>query len=133
MCFVVVIVSATLANFDLRLEQAAKSMRAGPLRTFKRVTLPLIRPGIIGGALFAFIHSFDEVVISTLVGGSIRTLPLKMWDNMRNEMDPTIAAVASLLSLLPVLWLVALHLTSVRSKLGGTVHSRPPRVEPPPN
>ncbi|MFG3594574.1 ABC transporter permease subunit [Bradyrhizobium sp. RDI18] len=116
--FVVVIVAATLANFDLRLEQAAKSMRAGPLQTFMRVTLPLIRPGIIGGAIFAFIHSFDEVVISSLVGGSIRTLPLKMWDNMRNEMDPTIAAVASLLSLLPVLWLIALYLTSLRSKQG---------------
>ncbi|MGX1350473.1 putative spermidine/putrescine transport system permease protein [Bradyrhizobium elkanii] len=116
--FVVVIVSATLANFDLHLEQAAKSMRAGPLQAFMRVTLPLIRPGVIAGAVFAFIHSFDEVVISSLVGGSIRTLPLKMWDNMRNEMDPTIAAVASLLSLLPVLWLIALYLTSLRSKLG---------------
>lgn len=75
--YVVVIVSATLANFDRRLEQAAKSMRAGPLQTFGRVTLPHIMPGVIGGAVFAFIHSFDEVVISSLVSGlSIRTLPL---------------------------------------------------------
>lgn len=114
--FVVVIVSATLANFDLRLEQAAKSMLAGPLQTFMRVTLPLIRPGVIGGAVFAFIHSFDEVVISSLVGGQIRTLPLKMWENMHNEMDPTIAAVASLLTLLPVLWLIALYATWWRSR-----------------
>lgn len=114
--YVVVIVSATLANFDRRLEQAAKSMRAGPLQTFIRVTLPLIRPGIIGGALFAFIHSFDEVAISSLVGGAIRTLPLRMWENMHNEMDPTIAAVASLLMLLPVLWLIALYLTWWRSR-----------------
>lgn len=116
--FVVVIVAANLANFDTRLEQAAKSMRAGPVQTFMRVTLPLIRPGIIGGAVFAFIHSFDEVVISSLVGGSVRTLPLKMWDNMRNEMDPTIAAVASLLTLLPVLWLVALYFMSCRPRPG---------------
>jgi len=84
--YVLVIVSATLSNFDRRLELAAKSMRAGPLQTFWRVTLPLIRPGIIGGALFAFLHSFDEVVKSSLVSGfSIRTLPLKMWENIRNE------------------------------------------------
>ncbi|WP_346771362.1 ABC transporter permease [Bradyrhizobium sp. 192] len=67
--YVVVIVSATLANFDRRLEQAGQSMRAGPLQTFRRITLPLIRPGVIGGALFAFIHSFDEVVKTSLVSG----------------------------------------------------------------
>ncbi|RWJ58256.1 MAG: ABC transporter permease subunit [Mesorhizobium sp.] len=115
---VVVIVSATLANFDRRLEQAALSMRAGPLQTFMRVTLPLIRPGIIGGAVFAFLHSFDEVVITKLVGGlSIRTLPLKMWENIRNQIDPTIAAVSTLLMLLPVLWLIVLYLTWWRSTL----------------
>lgn len=115
--YVVVIVSATLANFDRRLEQAAKSMRAGPLQTFMRVTLPLIRPGIIGGAVFAFIHSFDEVVVSSLVSGySIRTLPLKMWENMRHEIDPTIAAVSSLLMLLPVFWLLAIYATWWRSR-----------------
>lgn len=114
--YVVVIVSATLANFDRRLELAAKSMRAGPLQTFRRVTLPLIRPGVIGGAVFAFIHSFDEVVKTSLVSGfSIRTLPLKMWENMRHEIDPTIAAVASLMVLLPLLWLVALYVTWWRS------------------
>ncbi|CCV12757.1 ABC transporter permease subunit [Mesorhizobium sp. STM 4661] len=106
---VVVIVSASLGNFDRRLEQAAMSMSAGPFRTFTKVTLPLIRPGMIGGSVFAFLFSFDEVIITSLVSGfSIRTLPLKMWENMRNEIDPTIAAVASLLTLLPVLWLAVL-------------------------
>ncbi|WP_095205151.1 ABC transporter permease subunit [Mesorhizobium carmichaelinearum] len=115
---VVVIVSATLANFDRTLERAAKSMRAGPLQTFWRVTLPLIRPGVIGGAVFAFLHSFDEVVITNLVSGySIRTLPLKMWENIRNQIDPTIAAVSSLLMLVPVLWLIILYLTWWRSRL----------------
>ncbi|TKB99776.1 MAG: ABC transporter permease subunit [Mesorhizobium sp.] len=114
---VVVIVSATLANFDRTLEKAAKSMRAGPLQTFIRVTLPLIRPGVIGGAMFAFLHSFDEVVITSLVGGlSIRTLPLKMLENIRHQIDPTIAAVASLLMLLPVLWLIVLYVTWWRSR-----------------
>ncbi|RWQ46125.1 ABC transporter permease subunit [Mesorhizobium sp.] len=115
--YVVVIVSATLANFDRRLEQAANSMRAGPLTTFRRVTLPLIMPGIMGGAVFAFIHSFDEVVISSLVSGfSIRTLPLKMWENIRHEIDPTIAAVSSLLMLLPILWTIAIYFMWWRSR-----------------
>lgn len=115
--YVVVIVSATLANFDRRLEQAAMSMRAGPVTTFRRVTLPLIRPGIIGGAFFAFLHSFDEVVISSLVSGfAIRTLPLKMWENIRNQVDPTIAALAALLMLLPLLWLLVLYVAWWRSK-----------------
>lgn len=110
MSLIVVIVSASLANFDRSLEQAAKSMRAGPIQTFMRVTLPLIRPGVIGGALLAFIHSFDEVVVTSLVSGfSIRTLPLKMWEDMRHQMDPTIAAVASIFMLLPVVWLIILY------------------------
>ncbi|WP_247290078.1 MULTISPECIES: ABC transporter permease subunit [unclassified Bradyrhizobium] len=117
MCYVVIIVSANLSNFDRRLEQAAMSMRAGPLRTFLRITVPLIRPGIIGGAVFAFIHSFDEVVITSLVSGySVRTPPLKMWENISNQIDPTIAAVGSLLTLLPVLWLFALYLTWWKSR-----------------
>ncbi|MDE5458623.1 ABC transporter permease subunit [Bradyrhizobium sp. CSA112] len=116
--YVVVIVAATLANFDQRLEHAAKSMRAGPVRTFMRVTLPLIRPGIIGGAVFAFIASFDEMVVTSLVSGfSIRTLPLKMFENINQQIDPTIAAVGSLLTLMPVLWLVALYVTWWRSRL----------------
>lgn len=116
--YVVVIVTATFANFDQRLEQAAKSMRAGPVRTFIRVTLPLIRPGIFGGAVFAFIHSFDEVIVTSLVSGfSIRTLPLKMLENINQQIDPTIAAVGSLLTIMPVLWLIALYITLWRSRL----------------
>ncbi|ESX81708.1 ABC transporter permease [Mesorhizobium sp. LSHC412B00] len=114
---VVVIVSATLANFDRTLAKAAKSMRAGPLQTFMRVTLPLIRPGIVGGAVFAFLHSFDEFVITSLISGySIRTLPLKMYENIRNQIDPTIAAVSSLLMLVPLLWLIVLYLAWWRAR-----------------
>lgn len=120
--YVVVIVSATLANFDRRLELAARSMRANPFRTFTRVTLPLVRPGVIGGALFAFLHSFDEVVETSLVSGfSVRTLPLKMWENIRHEIDPTIAAIASMLVLLPVAWLIVLYVTWWRSRPTGAL------------
>lgn len=115
--YVVVIVSASLANFDPQLERAAMSMRAGPLQTFMRVTLPLIRPGIIGGAVFAFLHSFDEVVITSLVGGiSMRTLPLKMWEDIRHQIDPTIAAVATLLILLPLFILMILFVAGGRDR-----------------
>ncbi|UVK48734.1 ABC transporter permease subunit (plasmid) [Mesorhizobium sp. AR07] len=115
--YVVVIVLATLSGFDRTLEQAAMSMRAGPTRTFMRVTLPLIRSGIIGGALFAFLASFDEVIITSFVSGyAIPTLPLKMLENLKQQVDPTIAAVGSLLTLLPVVWLVALYFTLWRAR-----------------
>ena len=108
--YVMVIVSATLAGFDRSLERAAMSLGAGPLSTFRRVTFPLIRAGVISGAVFAFIHSFDEVVITMFISGvHVQTLPLKMWEDIRNQIDPTIAAVSSMLVLLPVVWLVALE------------------------
>ncbi|MQW01938.1 ABC transporter permease subunit [Sinorhizobium medicae] len=115
--YVVVIVMATLSGFDRTLEQAAMSMRAGPTQTFMRVTLPLIRPGIIGGALFAFLASFDEVIVTSFVGGyAIPTLPLKMLENLKQQVDPTIAAVGSLLTLLPIVWLVVLYFTLWRNQ-----------------
>jgi putative spermidine/putrescine transport system permease protein len=108
--YVVVIVSATLAGFDRSLERAAMSLGAGPLLTFRRVTFPLIRAGVISGAVFAFIHSFDEVVITMFISGvHVQTLPLKMWEDIRNQIDPTIAAVSSMLILLPVAWLIVLE------------------------
>jgi len=110
LAYVVVIVSATLVGFDRAYERAAMSLGAGPLRTFWRVTFPLIRPGVASGAIFAFIHSFDELVITLFIAGSrSQTLPMKMWENIRNEIDPTIAAVASLLSVVPILILFALN------------------------
>ncbi|MGC9371618.1 MAG: ABC transporter permease subunit, partial [Paracoccaceae bacterium] len=105
--YVVIIVSATLENLDRDLERAAMSLGAGPLRTFRRVTLPLIATGVGSSAIFAFIHSFDELVISLFVGGFHRqTLPVKMWENIQNEIDPTIAAVSTLVVLLPLVFLL---------------------------
>jgi putative spermidine/putrescine transport system permease protein len=118
--FVVVVVSGTLASFDLRLEQAAASLGAGHLRTFLRVTLPIIAPGVIAAGLFAFISSFDEVVLTSFIAGNeTRTLPLKMWEDIRNQVDPTIAAVSSLLILLPILALPLLgrHVKPIDGKV----------------
>ena len=118
MAYVVVIVSATLSRFDFTLERASMSLGAGPVRTFFRVTLPVIRPGIIAAALFAFINSFDELVISVLVSGVGRqTLPVVMWSNLRNEIDPTVAAISTMLVLLPLLWLLALEITRRSQRL----------------
>ena len=108
--YVMVIVSATLAGFDRSLERAAMSLGAGPLLTFRRVTFPLIRAGVLSGAVFAFIHSFDEVIITMFISGvHVQTLPLKMWEDIRNQIDPTIAAVSSMLILLPLAWLIVLE------------------------
>jgi putative spermidine/putrescine transport system permease protein len=91
--FVVINVSATLYGFDERLEYAAMSLGA-----FRQVTLPLIRPGVLAGSLFAFITSFDELIVALFVSGTTAvTLPRRMWDGIRFEIDPTIAAVSTIL------------------------------------
>ena len=102
--FVVTSVSASLAGLDPRLEQAALSLGATPWGTFRQVTLPLIRPGVLVGALFAFITSFDELIVALFLSGSgAVTLPRRMWDDLRFAIDPTIAAVSTLTVLLTAL------------------------------
>jgi len=99
--FVVINVSATLQGFDERLEQVAMNLGATPWRTFWQITFPIIRPGVLAGALFAFISSFDELVVALFVSGtSAVTLPRKMWESIRFEIDPTIAAVSTILVVL---------------------------------
>jgi len=95
--FVVISVSASLARLDHRLEQAALSLGATPWGTFRQVTLPLIKPGVLVGGLFAFITSFDELIVALFLSGSgAITLPRRMWDDLRFAIDPTIAAVSTL-------------------------------------
>ena len=94
--FVFLGISASLYNFDRTLEEAARSLGASRLTTFRRVTLPIIKPGIIAGALLAFIISFDLFNISLLLKGvGIATLPIQLFDYVRWEFDPTAAAVAT--------------------------------------
>ncbi len=95
---VVVIVSATLQGFDQRLEQAAIILGASPLRAFFHVTLPIISPGVISGALFAFLSSFDELLVALLLASpTTMTLPVRIWTSVTMQIDPTITAVSSLL------------------------------------
>jgi putative spermidine/putrescine transport system permease protein len=115
--FVFINVSATLHGFDERLEHAAMNLGATPWRTFWQVTFPIIRPGILAGALFAFISSFDELVVALFIsGGTAVTLPRKMWESIRFEIDPTIAAVSTILIVLTGALFLSAELLRQRSE-----------------
>ena len=95
--FVIVTVSSALRTFDDRLELAAASLGAPPLTRLRRVTLPLVLPGVLSGAVFAFVTSFDEVVVALyLQSPDMRTLPVRMYTSVTSETDPTIAAASTL-------------------------------------
>lgn len=105
--YMLINVVAALSSVDRRLEMAAMNLGANPLSTFFRVTLPLILPGMLAGALFAFITSWDEVVVAIFLSGpEITTLPVKMWSGIRVQVDPTIAAISTV-SLLIILAIFA--------------------------
>lgn len=96
--FVVTTVLATLSGFDWNLVRAAASLGAGPVHTFRKVTLPAIAPGVISGGLFAFITSLDEVVVVMFLASvDQRTVPRQMWSGIREQLSPTILAAATLL------------------------------------
>jgi putative spermidine/putrescine transport system permease protein len=115
--FVVITVGATLAGFDPNQARAGASLGASPVVVFFKITLPLILPGVISGALFAFVTSFDEVVIALfLTGPAERTLPRQMFNGIRENISPVIAAAATLLILLSVLLLTTLELLRRRNE-----------------
>lgn len=96
--FVVITVTATLKGFDGNQVRAAQSLGATPLRAFLSVTMPQILPGVISGAVFAFVTSFDEVIVALFIAGTEQfTLPRQMFSGVRDNLDPTIAAIATLL------------------------------------
>ena len=104
--FVVITVTATLTAFDANLTRAAASLGAGPVTTFRRVQLPLIAPGVVSGALFAFATSFDEVVVVLFMAGeNQRTIPRQMWAGIREQISPAMLAVATFLIVFAVLLL----------------------------
>jgi putative spermidine/putrescine transport system permease protein len=109
--FVVITMTATLSSFDRNLIRAAGSLGADPITAFFRVTLPLVAPGMISGALFAFAASFDEVVTVLFLGGpEQRTIPRQMWSGIREQISPTILAVATLLIIFSSLLLLAVEM-----------------------
>lgn len=115
--FVIITVTATLSGFDKSLYHAGLSMGASPLKTFFDVVIPLIRPGVISGAMFAFVTSFDEVVLVLfLAGPGQRTIPRQMFSGLREQINPTILAVATLLILVSVAFLLTLEFLRRRSE-----------------
>jgi putative spermidine/putrescine transport system permease protein len=115
--FVVITVTATLQGFDQNLIRAGASLGAGPLTVFFRIVLPLVLPGVVSGALFAFATSFDEVVVALfLAGPEQRTLPRQMFSGIRENIGPTIMAAATFLIAVAVLLLVAVELLRRRSE-----------------
>ena len=115
--FVIITVTATLVGFDQTLVRAAANLGADPTTTFFKVIMPLIAPGVISGALFAFITSVDEIVIVYFIAGpNQKTVPLKMFSGIREEISPTILAVASILVGLSIMLLVTLELIRRRNE-----------------
>jgi len=115
--FVIITVTATLAGFDRSLYHAGLSMGASPLRVFRDVIIPLIRPGVISGALFAFAASFDEIVLVLFLAGPEQgTIPRRMFAGLREQINPSILAVATLLILVSILLLATLELLRQRSE-----------------
>lgn len=95
--FVVITVGASLSVFDRRLETAAASLGASRLKTFFTITMPLILPGILSGALFAFVTSFDEVIVALFINSpQLKTLPVQIYASMTRDTDPTVAALGTL-------------------------------------
>ena len=115
--FVVITVTATLVGFDHSLTRASAMLGATPTRTFFKVIVPLILPGVISGGLFAFITSFDEVVVVLFIASfEQRTIPWQMFSGIREQISPTILAVATLLIIVSVMLLASLQLLRRRNE-----------------
>ena len=115
--FVIITVTATLSSFDNGLIRAAQSLGAPPWTTFRKVILPLILPGMVSGALFAFVTSFDEVVLVYFIAGTEqRTIPRQMWAGIREQISPTILAVATILVVISIMMLSTIELLRRRSE-----------------
>ena len=115
--FVVITVTATLVGFDMNMVRASQSLGAKPIRTFFKVIMPLILPGVISGALFAFITSFDEVVIVMFMASLDQlTIPKQMWAGIRQEISPVILCMATCLVALSIFLLTTVELLRRRSE-----------------
>jgi putative spermidine/putrescine transport system permease protein len=115
--FVVITVTATLQGFNRNQIRAGTSLGASPVTVFFKITLPQILPGVISGALFAFVTSFDEVVVALFIAGSEQyTLPRQMFAGIREKYNPTIAAVATMMIIVSIALLVTVELLRRRSE-----------------
>ncbi len=115
--FVVITVSATLVGFDHNLVRAGASLGGSPVNVFFKITFPLILPGIVSGALFAFIISWDELVVAIMLATTEEhTLPRRMWSGIRELLSPTITAVATMLILISIFLMVVMEMLRRRTE-----------------
>lgn len=115
--FVIITVTATLIGFDHSLSRAAASLGASPTTVFFKIIMPLILPGVISGALFAFVTSFDEVVVVLFVAGfDQQTIPRQMWNGIREQISPAILSVATILVIVSIALLTMVELLRRRSE-----------------
>jgi len=115
--YALALVLAALSSFDPRLEEASLDLGATPWRTFRRVTLPLIAPGVLGGMLLAFTLSFDEFVLTFFVtGGGITTLPLEIYNRIRFLISPVVNAVAAFVLLVSMAIVLVTQLVVIRRR-----------------
>ena len=115
--FVIITVTATLSGFDQSLIRASASLGASPSRTFFKIIMPLILPGVVSGALFAFVTSFDEVVAVLFIAGpDQQTIPRQMWNGIREAISPAILAVATILVIISIGLLATVELLRRRSE-----------------
>ena len=115
--FVIITVTATLSGFDQSLIRASASLGASPRRTFFKIILPLILPGVVSGALFAFVTSFDEVVAVLFIAGpEQQTIPRQMWNGIREAISPAILAVATILVVISIALLATVEVLRRRSE-----------------
>jgi putative spermidine/putrescine transport system permease protein len=128
---VIVIVSAALKTTDSAIELAARSLGAGYFRTLWHVTLPAILPSVVSGAAFAFLLSFDEVVLAIFLGGpATTTLPKRMWESVRYEIDPTLTAISTLLVIIPIVILTGVEIVRRSFAAVAATAPRPADGEP---
>ena len=115
--FVVITVTATLQGFDRNLVRAAQSLGARPITAFFGVTLPLILPGVVSGAIFAFVTSFDEIVVALFIASPAQfTLPRQLFSGLRDNLDPSIVAIATLLIVVSIALMAVVELLRWRSE-----------------
>jgi putative spermidine/putrescine transport system permease protein len=115
--FVVITVSATLHGFDANMVRAAASLGAGPVDAFRTVTMPLIAPGILSGAVFAFVTSFDDVIVAIFLAGPEQfTVPRRMFNALRDKLDPSIVALAVCLLGVSVMLFIVVELLRWRGE-----------------
>lgn len=115
--FVIITVTATLVGFDHSLTRAAASLGATPQYTFFKIIMPLILPGVISGALFAFVTSFDEVVVVLFIADfDQQTIPRQMWNGIREQISPAILSVATILVIFSTILLTTVELLRRRSE-----------------